>query len=52
MVEKIKAILTPRNRAIGIVCLTACFFVAVICRESALAGTALGGVLILINPGE
>jgi hypothetical protein len=34
------------------VCLAACFFVAVICRVDTLAGTALGGLLLLINPKE
>lgn len=44
--------LTPWSKRVAIVCLTACFFVAVICRESTIAGTIAGGLLILINPKD
>lgn len=44
--------LTPWSKRIAIVCLTAVVFVCVICRVDMLAGTALGGLLLLINPKE
>jgi hypothetical protein len=44
--------LTLWSKRIGIICLSACFFVAVICRETTLAGTIVGGLLILINPKD
>jgi len=44
--------LTPWSKRVAMVCLTTIVFVCVIDRLDALAGTALGGLLMLINPKE